>query len=100
MLAASILALAVSIAACEREPVRTKLPEPVHIAVDVNGKITLNGEPVPLEQLEARLKKDGGSILVETDAVGNHFVSVNDRTMTLKEYRAFAEALEKGGTSR
>ena len=94
MLAAGLLS------ACERESVRTAFPEPVDIKINADGKITVNGEVIPLDQLEARLERNGGSILVETDADGKSFVTVNDKRMTPAEYRDFVAAYTQGGASQ
>jgi hypothetical protein len=84
-LAAAILFGTTMFAACQPKAEPTRV-ERAHIAVDPKGNITLNGEPVTQEQLDAHLKNGTGTIIIETNAAGKTTITLNGKKMTAEEF--------------
>ena len=87
-LAAAIFVSSIGLVACQpkAEPTRT---ESINIAVDPKGNMTLNGEPVTDEQMDAHMKNGTASIIVETDMAGKTTVTLNGKKMTAEEFAQY-----------
>jgi biopolymer transport protein ExbD len=86
--AAAIFGL-IALAACGRDTTAVSPKENINIAVDTEGKITLNGKPVTEEQLKAYLDSRSGTTIIEVDAAGKTTVTVDGKPMTAEEFAAY-----------